>query len=92
MDATILRDAYLDCIKAAPARRSLNIKIAFTRRQTSLRQIAKRIGISHVLVTFILSGKHKGYEHRAAIARALGLAESVVFPDGGAKAKRRRAA
>lgn len=68
------------------------IQIALVKKQTTLREIAAQIRRSPALVSLILSGAHKGYEHRAAIARALGLAESVVFPDGGPKPRRRKAA
>jgi len=73
---------------------NLKVKVAKAQREMTLDQIAGKIGRSKSLVSLILSGKHKGYEHRAAIARALGLAESVVFPDGGKRRERnkRRAA
>lgn len=59
------------------------VKVALVQKEQTLGRIAQRIGRSKALVSLILAGKHKGYEHRAAIARALGLSESVVFPDGG---------
>jgi len=90
MDATLLRDAYLGCMRPS----WLKVKVALAQKQVTLGGIAKRIGRSKALVSLILSGKHKGYEHRTAIARALGLAESVVFPNGSKRRERnkRRAA
>lgn len=106
MDATRLRDAFAETLRRHRLRqealarrqrealRANRIGIALLERDTTLKKIAHSIGIPRYLVRMILWGRPKGYKHRAAIARALGLSESVVFPDGGKRrgAKTRRAA
>ena len=49
------------------------VKIALIEKDLTLYDLAARIGRSRVLVSLILSGKHKGYAHRRTIARALGV-------------------
>jgi len=51
------------------------VKLALVKKDLTLQDIADEIGRSKVLVSLILSGKHKGYEHRPKIAQMLGLKE-----------------
>ncbi len=95
MDANLLRDAYAAIYRCQQNRkREIQIKIALLQRGTTATKIARRLGISKALLSKMFAGTHKGYAHRAAVARALGLAESAVFPDGGRRRekKTRRAA
>ncbi len=59
------------------------VKHAFIDRNLSLRQLARRLGISPTLLSFILAGKEKGHRHRPKIARALGLSVNEIFSDEG---------
>jgi len=56
------------------------VKLALVQKDLNLQAIADEIGRSKVLVSLILSGKHKGYEHRPRIARLLGLKEKDLTP------------
>lgn len=80
MNAEILRDAFLAADRRAKEReRGKRIKHAFIDRNLSLRKLAKRLGISPTLLSFILAGKHVGHKHRPRIARALGLSVKELF-------------
>lgn len=90
MNAEALRDAYLSALRRARARNlKKRIKHAFIDRDLSLRQLARRLGISPTLLSFILAGKHVGHKYRPKIARALGLSVEELF--GGSNGKRRAA-
>ncbi len=84
MDANLLKDAYVIAHRRQQNhRREIQVKIALLQRDTTATEIARGLGISKALLSKMFAGTHKGYAHRAAVARALGLAESAVFPDGG---------
>jgi len=70
------------------AKFSGQIQIAFIEKGLTLRGLARRLGISPTLLSFILAGKHVGHKHRPKIARALGLSVKELFGENGAATRR----
>lgn len=44
-------------------------------------QIANQEGVSEVYVTYVITGRRTGYRIRRAIAKAIGTAVEVLWPD-----------
>lgn len=86
MDAQLLHDAYLACLRRRPTTRALKIKHRLLDQRLTIQAIADRVGVSRTMVSLILKGERKGYKHRAKIARMMGLSVEELFGEGRKKA------
>lgn len=58
------------------------IKHALIDAEVKQADLARKLNVSEALISQILSGKRKGYRHRAQIARELGVSVEKLFNGG----------
>jgi lambda repressor-like predicted transcriptional regulator len=58
----------------------LEIKIELLKAGISIRQLARKEGVSHTAMSYTIHGVNKGLRLREAVARALGKSVEEIWP------------